>query len=239
MSGTISPLTKNNIINPSLSASTSPPIRTSVPKADSATGQTALGKLTSNYSDFLKMLMTQLKNQDPTSPMDTNAFTTELVQFSSVEQQINTNSSLTQLIQLTQSGQLLQSSSMVGHTVSASGISMPLQNGIGNVQFTTQSTGLVTVSIYNGSGTLVAEKVVTSKIGINKWTWNGQDSNGTIQPDGGYKINITGTSKAGTVTELPFNVLGLVTGVVKNGTNLQLQIGSVTTDFTNVQSILN
>ena len=63
------------------------------------------------------MLMTQLQNQDPTSPMDTNQFTTELVQFSSVEQQINTNTSLTQLIQLTQAGEVMQASAMTGKQV--------------------------------------------------------------------------------------------------------------------------
>src|SRR5665213_3159407 len=70
--------------------------------------------LSSNFNDFLQMLMTQLQNQDPTSPMDTNAFTTELVQFSGVEQQINTNSSLTHLIQLTQAGETMQGTSMSG-----------------------------------------------------------------------------------------------------------------------------
>ena len=64
------------------------------------TGTSALGQLSGNFSDFLTMLMTQLKNQDPSSPMDANQFTSELVQFSSVEQQINTNGNLTQLIQL-------------------------------------------------------------------------------------------------------------------------------------------
>jgi flagellar basal-body rod modification protein FlgD len=70
--------------------------------AVSQTGTTALGSLTSNFSDFLSLLMTQLQHQDPSSPMDASQFTSELVQFSSVEQQINTNGNLTQLIQLTQ-----------------------------------------------------------------------------------------------------------------------------------------
>lgn len=217
-------------------------ISSSVPIAAStlaSTGTTALGKLTSNYADFLKMLMTQLQNQDPTSPMDTNAFTTELVQFSSVEQQINTNTSLTQLIQLTQSGQLLQSSSMVGHTVAVSDTSMPLQNGVGNIQFTAQAAESVTISVYNKTGTLLIESNVHGRVGINKWTWSGQDANGTTQPDGAYKIVVKGTGKSGAATELPFNVLGLATGVEKRGTSLQLQMGNVSTDFTNVQAVLN
>ena len=60
-----------------------------------STSTNALSSLTNNFSSFLNLLMTQLQNQDPSSPMDTNQFTSELVQFSQVEQQITTNSSLT------------------------------------------------------------------------------------------------------------------------------------------------
>ena len=88
--------------------------------------------LSSNFNDFLSMLMTQLQNQDPTSPMDTNQFTSELVQFSSVEQQINTNTSLTQLIQLTQAGEVMQASAMTGKQVTVSSDHVPLQNGTGH-----------------------------------------------------------------------------------------------------------
>ena len=79
-----------------------------------AIGGNALQQLGSNFNDFLNLLMTQLKNQDPSSPMDTNQFTTELVQFTGVQQQVATNSSLSSLISLTQQGQLLQSSQLVG-----------------------------------------------------------------------------------------------------------------------------
>jgi len=96
-----------------------------------------LASLSSNFNDFLSMLMTQLKNQDPTSPMDTNQFTSELVQFSSVEQQINTNTSLTQLIQLTQGGKVMQASAITGKQVTASSDHVPLQNGQGTIQFNT------------------------------------------------------------------------------------------------------
>ena len=105
--------------------------------SSATTSSNAAAQLTGNENTFLKMLMTQLKNQDPTSPLDTSQFTTELVQFSGVEQQISTNSSLTQLIQLTQSGQLLQGSSVVGHTVAVANSDMPVQNGSGQ-QFSLQ-----------------------------------------------------------------------------------------------------
>src|SRR6202051_3658763 len=85
--------------------------------AISQTGTTALGSLSSNFSDFLSLLMTQLQHQDPTSPLDANQFTSELVQFTSVQQQIDTNSNLTQLIQLTQASQIEQSTAIIGKPV--------------------------------------------------------------------------------------------------------------------------
>ena len=89
--------------------------------AIAATGTSALSKLSGNFNDFLKLLMTQLQNQDPTAPMDTNQFTTQLVQFSSVEQQIDTNASLNKLISLQQGGEVLQSAALVGKTVQVTG----------------------------------------------------------------------------------------------------------------------
>ena len=76
---------------PPATGTTSEPAGTSTASGSNA----SLQSLSSNFSDFLGMLMTQLQNQDPTSPMDSNQFTSELVQFSGVEQQINTNTSLT------------------------------------------------------------------------------------------------------------------------------------------------
>src|SRR3978361_777514 len=87
--------------------------------AISQTGTSALGTLSNNFTDFLSLLMTQLKNQDPSSPMDSNQFTTELVQFTSVQQQISTNSNLTQLIQLTQASQIEQSAALIGKPITA------------------------------------------------------------------------------------------------------------------------
>src|SRR5580658_5675783 len=79
-----------------------------------AVGAGALQSLGTNFTEFLNLLMTQLQNQDPTAPMDSSQFTTELVQFTGVQQQVAANSSLTQLISMQQTSQVLQSSSLVG-----------------------------------------------------------------------------------------------------------------------------
>lgn len=204
-----------------------------------STATNPLGTLSSNFNNFLQLLMTQLKNQDPTSPLDTNQFTSQLVQFTSVEQQINTNSSLTQLIQLTQAGEVMQSSGMIGKHVAVQSEQMPLQNGSGSLQFTTKTAQPVDIAIYNTSGVKVQEVSTVSNAGENTWTWNGKSSTGVKLPDGAYKITVTANNSAGTGAVVPFTVLGTATGVSSQGNGVQLQVGAVTVGFSAVQSVLN
>jgi flagellar basal-body rod modification protein FlgD len=156
--------------------------------------------LSSNFGDFLQMLMTQLKNQDPTSPMDTNEFTSELVQFSGVEQQINTNSSLTQLIQLTQGGEVMQGAAMDGKAVTVQSSQIALQNGTGTLNFTTAAAEPVAIAITNSSGQAVYSTALTSTAGRNTWTWNGQDNNGNQLPDGAYNVAVATGNADGSTT---------------------------------------
>ncbi len=207
--------------------------------SSATTSSNAAAQLTGNENTFLKMLMTQLKNQDPTSPLDTSQFTTELVQFSGVEQQISTNSSLTQLIQLTQSGQLLQGSSVVGHTVAVANSDMPVQNGSGQIQFSVPSNQNVVVSVANSAGTLLSQSTVSATSGVNNWSWNAKSSAGASEPDGDYKVSVNAVDSTGAATNIPFDAIGQATGVSVSGNTLNLQMGKVTTPFTNVQSVLN
>src|SRR5512146_3413480 len=73
--------------------------------------------IASNFTTFLQMLTTQLKNQDPTSPMDTNQFTQQLVQFAQVEQQMKSNSQLEALVSLQKTAQSTQALGYVGQVV--------------------------------------------------------------------------------------------------------------------------
>jgi flagellar basal-body rod modification protein FlgD len=197
----------------------------------------ALSSLTSNFQDFLGLLMTQLQNQDPTSPMDANQFTSELVQFASVEQQISSNSNLSQLITLTQSGQDMQAASIVGHQVQVASPTMPLQNGTGAIQFSSPSSQPLTVTISDANGNTVATQSLTATQGTNNWTWNGANSNGTTEPDGAYTVAVNTAS--GTATSVPFTVLGTVTGVNTSGSTMQLDLGAVTVPISSLQSIVN
>lgn len=204
-----------------------------------AASASSLTGLSSNFSDFLGLLMTQLQNQDPTSPLDTNQFTSQLVQFSSVEQQIATNTSLTQLVQLTQNEALLQSSSMIGKSVVVASDHLPLQQGQGTLQYTATAAQPVSIQVLNSAGTVVRSVDVTSTAGTNTWTWDGKNDAGNSLPDGSYKVAVTSTAADGTSSALPFTVAGTVTGATSLNNAVQIQLGALSVGLGAVQRVGN
>lgn len=215
---------------------------TSTPAAAPATSQTtqsALASLTGNYQTFLTMLTTQLQNQDPTSPMDSNAFTTELVQFSGVEQQINTNSNLQQLIGLMQGNNVLQSSQIIGKTVQATSNQLSLQQGSAQIQFNDPNAGPVQIAITNSQGVPVATQTVSASQGANTWTWNGQGADGVSEPDGSYGVTVNAVAADGSTSALPFTISGKVTAVQQQGSAVQVQLGSLLLNMSAVTGVGN
>ena len=189
--------------------------------AQSANTQ-ALTSLGSNLNDFLKLLMTQLQNQDPTQPLDTSQFTSQLVQFASVEQQVNANTNLTTLIQLQQGGEMLQAGSLVGKQVDAQSSTLALSSGSATLQLQPATSEPVTVSISSSSGvTLETQQVQASPSGTS-WTWNGTTNTGQSLPDGTYTVAVTDANG----TAVPFGVVGTVSGVQKSGSNVMATLSN-------------
>jgi flagellar basal-body rod modification protein FlgD len=207
--------------------------------AISQTGTSALGGLSDNFSSFLSLLMTQLQNQDPTSPLDSNQFTSELVQFTSVQQQIDTNSDLTQLIQLTQASQVEQSAAMIGKPVTVTSSQLSLQDGTAGVNFNTAASEPVGIAVYNTSGAQVQTASLTSASGANTWTWNGKSANGSTMPDGPYNVTVTALGVGGSTSAIPFTVTGTATSVQNNAGTVELQMGGLTLPFSAVDSVGN
>jgi flagellar basal-body rod modification protein FlgD len=217
------------------------PVSTTPAGASSTSGQGTdpLTSLSSNFGDFLNLLMTQLKNQDPTSPMDANSFTSELVEFSSVEQQINTNSSLTQLIQLTQASDVTQSAAILGKQVTVQSTQIPLQNGSGTLNFTAPTAEPVTITVQGSSGNALRQVTVNAAQGANTWNWNGANGSGQTQPDGAYTVTVTSGLAGASATSIPFTVVGTATGVTTQNNTVDLQLGSLSVPFSSITSVGN
>ena len=238
MSGSVSPLT--NAANAAAAALSASQASSSSGTATANVGNVALQQLGSNFNDFLSLLTTQLQNQDPTSPMDTNQFTSELVQFTGVQQQVATNNSLSTLIGLQQTSQVLQSSDLVGKPVAVTSNELTLQNSAARITFQGNAGQQVGIAVVNAAGTPVANATVTETAGTNSWSWNGLDNSGNQMPDGAYRVAVEGlSSNGGTPVAVPYTVVGTATGVSSNGTTSQLALGGLSVPFSSVVSVGN
>ena len=117
-------------------ATTAPVTTTAAPASTSSTSPDAMAQLSGNFSTFLTLLTTQLKNQDPTEPMDSNQFTKQLVEFSQVEQQINSNNSLKTLISQGTSQAGISATTYLGRNVSVTNGKASLTSGQANWSYT-------------------------------------------------------------------------------------------------------
>jgi flagellar basal-body rod modification protein FlgD len=179
--------------------------------ASSATG-TGSQTIAGNFQNFLTLLTTQLQHQDPTSPLDTNQFTQQLVEFAQVEQQLRSNSQLATLVQLQQSAQSTQALGLVGDTVTVNSNTQQLTKGSSNWAITSPKPATAILNISNASGQLVFSGTTTLQAGSNNFNWNGQGNNGTQWPDGTYTLSVTAQDASGQ----PVAVSTVVSGVVQS-----------------------
>ena len=179
----------------------------------------ATAGLTQNFNTFLRLLTTQLQNQDPLSPLDTNQFTQQLVSFSQVEQQINTNSNLQQLIALQGAGESLSALPLVGQNIEYNSPTAPLSKGqasfVYNLPSATSSTALTVV---NANGNVVYTQPGETATGTHVFNWNGQTNAGVKLPDGNYTLQIQAVGTGGTPVSPSIASIGAVQAVgVQNG----------------------
>ena len=193
-----------------------------------AAAEVASGKLAENFDTFLMLLVAQLQNQDPLEPTDTNDFVQQLVQFSVVEQQIDTNASLEKMLEFQTIGQAASAINYLGSTVEANGNVVPLQNGKAEFSFTLPEQAAATlVVISDSSGTVVHSAPGATDIGKHNFVWDGLDSSGNPLPEGTYTVTVTARDVQSELIEAPTSIFGRVTGIETNDDGALLSLGGV------------
>ena len=190
--------------------------------------------LAGNFDTFLKLLTTQMQNQDPTNPLDTNQFTSQLVQFAGVEQQIKANTNLTTLIDLSRASSLYQASAMIGHQVGVESTQLALQGGSAGLRIPLAASQSVQVTISSTSGVPLYSTAIDGQRGDNDWTWNGQSDSGATLPDGIYNVKVT----TGTGGEIGFTVTGTVTAVGAGATAPTVALGPLALPISAIRSVI-
>src|SRR3984885_7455621 len=205
-----------------------------------AAGSSASQQLAGNFDTFLQLLTTQLQNQNPLDPLDTNQFTEQLVEFASVEQQINENTNLQTLISMQQTNEATSALQLVGSPVTVGGNAAALDNAANSAatwNLTTTTPATATVTVTSAAGTTAYSGTMSLNAGTQSFTWNGQGSNGQTWPDGTYKLSVTATGANGQAVSVSTQVQGVVSGVNLTSTPPTLTVNGQSVQIGQVTSI--
>jgi flagellar basal-body rod modification protein FlgD len=226
-------------VAPQVVSGTTPlPQSTSNGSSGSSLSSTANSTLAGNFQTFLSLLTTQLKNQNPLDPLDTNQFTQQLVQFAGVEQQLRTNDQLNTLVSLQQTAQATQALGFVGKTAVVDGSTAALANGSATWNLGVPTNSNVTISIANSTGQTVFTGNYSVNAGDNKvFSWDGKGTDGTQWPDGAYKLTATATDTAGNAVAISTQIHGVVNSVDLTQSPPLLSINGQTYTVSQIKSI--
>ena len=196
-----------------------------------------------DFNTFLTLLTTQLQNQNPLEPLDTNQFTQQLVEFASVEQSIQTNDNLEALRSLTTASTVTSAVSFVGKVVTASGDTTQLLNGTAAWSYTSPADSPeAKVTVTNSSGQVVFSQDMALQAGTNTITWDGRRTDGSLAPNGTYRISIDAKDADGKTIDVDTNIAGVVEAVdlttaepflTVNGSNIKFSAVKSVSDVSN------
>ncbi|HTQ13373.1 MAG TPA: flagellar hook assembly protein FlgD [Rhizomicrobium sp.] len=206
----------------------------------SSSTDSAMSQLSGNFDTFLQLLTTQLQNQDPMNPMDSDQFTQELVEFSGVEQQINTNDNLKSLIGLTQSNAGGAAVGYLGKTVTVTTGNAPLQDGEADWSYALGASSASTVlTVTDANGNIVYTQPGETGSGQHDFSWDGTETNGSDAPDGVYQLTVTALASDGSAVQSAVASKGVVSEVNLTGSEPMLMIGSMAVPLSQASAIDN
>lgn len=204
---------------------------TSGATTSSATGPKQLGQ-----DDFLKLLVTQLKNQNPLEPIANEAFIAQLAQFSQLEQSTKIANLMQQNLDAQAANKQISLVPLVGRNVMINGASVELGSGPATLGYTLAGdASSVEVSVLNASGVAIRTTDLGAQAaGANLVTWDGTDQNGQAMPAGTYSFSVTAKDVQGNDVGTTLSSLATVLGVRMEEGVAKLVIGSRTVDTSDV-----
>jgi flagellar basal-body rod modification protein FlgD len=206
--------------------------------AASSMATTSSKTLAGNFDTFLKLLTAQLQNQDPLEPMDASEFTQQLVQYSSVEQNIYTNKNLETLIALHKAGGLGNSVGYIGREVTATDDRAALAGGEADWTYTLpRAAESVSLVVTNEAGQTVFSGTGPTTAGENTVAWDGKTNGGANAPDGVYRLKVKALDSTGAELTAPLTLRGRVTGVEAIDGSVVLDVGGVRLKLNDVTAV--
>jgi flagellar basal-body rod modification protein FlgD len=191
-----------------------------------------------NFQTFLSLLTTQLKNQNPLDPLDTNQFTQQLVQFAQVEQQLRQNEQLATLVSIEKTAQATTALAYVGQTVAVDGQTATLADNKAIWSFQVPKPVSATITIKSATGQTVYSGSFSMNAGAQGFTWDGRDNAGVKWPDGNYTMSVSAKDASGQAVAIPSEVEGVVDSVDLTKTPPVLSIGGQTFTLDKIKRVV-
>lgn len=191
-----------------------------------------------NFDTFLSLLTTQLQNQSPLDPLDTNQFTQQLVQFTEVEQTVKQNENLEKLIQLSAANTITNVVGFLGGEVTLSGTKAELQNGTASWNYTIDGTAdEATLVVRDSNNVPVFTTSGPAPSGKSTFLWDGRTDTGGVAPDGEYTLSVSAVNSSGTALNVTTEIVGVVDGVNFSGDEPVLLIGNREVKLDEIESV--
>ena len=227
MSYTISPTATTNT-NPTTSNTSG---------AAGAAASTSTG-LDGDFSTFLTLLTAQIQNQDPTSPMDTTQWTNQLVEYSSVEQQMKSNTYLSTIAGA--SGNNMSSAvNYIGKSVTADSPTAALSSGAANWTYNLAGDATkVNLQVTDSNGNVVYSGTGDTASGDHTFSWDGTTASGSKLTSGNYTLAVSAADGSGNTISSSVGVTGTVSAVSSDSSgNLTLMVGATEVPISDVTSV--
>jgi len=215
-------------------------IPASAASSSAASSTTGVDKSTiaGNFQTFLTLLTTQLKNQNPLDPLDTNQFTQQLVQFAQVEQQLKQNDQLATLVSIEKAASATTALAYVGQTVAFDGQSATLANNKASWTLQVPQAANVTVTVKSATGQTVYTGTYAMGAGTQTFVWDGVDNTGTKWPDGTYTLSATAKDANGQSVAIASEVEGVVDSVDLTQNPPVLSVGGQTFTLDKIKRVV-
>ncbi|UTD25539.1 flagellar hook assembly protein FlgD [Bradyrhizobium sp. WD16] len=210
-------------------------VTSSATTSTSSTSSTS-SSTTLSSSDFLNLLISELKNQNPLDATSTTDFINQLTSYATYDQQSSLNSSMTSLASSFSSLVTLNSVNYIGHTVEAKTDTATLTDSSATYGYSLSSAASdVAISIKDSSGNTVWSGSGTGNAGSNTFIWDGKTTGGTQLADGGqYTMSVTATDSAGNSVYQYSTVTGKVTGIDASSSTPALIVNGVSVSASNI-----
>ena len=206
--------------------------------AGTSAADQSTAKLAKDMDTFLTMLTTQLKHQDPLSPMDSTEFTNQLVQFASVEQSIATNKNLESLIAMQSNSATSMAVGYLDQVIETQTSYIPLENGKAQFSYALSSEAKdVSIAILDDTGSVVQSVNGATSAGKHIIQWDGTDTSGVQLPDGLYTMQVTPTQLTDEPITVATTAWGNVNGIRAADGTTYLSVGAGEVSLENVLAV--